>query len=266
MANVKYKEVDLSQYKNAIPTPTNNLRKGTGAEQQVGEYYYLKIDNLLPYKKQARQVFDEEEIRQLSETIKELGIRQPLSVVPSETQKEFFEVVSGERRLRAAKLIGLQVVPCIIIKDSAKAEEIALIENIQRTDLHIVEFSDAISSLYKNKERGDISDIAKKIGKSVSTISEALSISKLPDDIKSHLIERNIKSRDIVRKLISLDYEKMKEYLGIGGKNSITKSFSVVRIIREQNGYKIQDRGIKKLNEEDRMSLKIQLESIIAKL
>lgn len=269
MANVKYKDIDLSQYKNAIPTPTNNLRKGTGAEKQVGEYYFLKVDSLLPYKNQARKTFNDEEIGQLAETVKEHGIRQPLSVVPSETEKEYFEVVSGERRLKAAKLIGLEVVPCIIIKDTSKAEEIALIENIQRTDLHIVEFADAVASLSKNKEWGDVSELAKRVGKPLSTISEALSISKLPNDIKTHLIEKNIRSRDVIRKLLSLDYGSMRGYLGIGKKESVVgnlKSFSVVRIIRDQNGYKIQDRGIKKLTDEDRKALKIQLESIISKL
>lgn len=266
MANVKYKEIDVSQYKNAIPTPTNNLRKGAGAEKQVGEYYYLKTDSLLPYKNQARKVFDDEEINQLAQTIREHGIRQPLSVIPSETKKDFFEVVSGERRLRAARLAGLDVVPCIILKDFSKAEEIALVENIQRADLHIVEFANAVASLSENVKWGEVSEIANKVGKSVSTISEALSIARLPEYIKEHLIEKNIRSRDVIRKLLTLDDVSMKKFLGIEKEGISSRSFSVVRITRVEDGYKVQDRGIKKLSEEDKISLKAQLESIIAKL
>jgi ParB family chromosome partitioning protein len=214
MANVKSKEIDVSHYRHAIPTPSNNLRKGTGAEKQVGEYYFLKIDSLLPYKNQARKIFNDEEIKELSETIKEHGIRQPLSVISSDTQKERFEVISGERRLRAAKLAGLEVVPCIIVKDATRVEEVALIENVHRSDLHIVEFADAVAALAKNQKWGDVSEIAKKIGKPLSEVSRALAISKFPQEVKSYLLSKGIGSRDVVRKLIGMEYSDMKKFLG----------------------------------------------------
>src|SRR3546814_165865 len=211
MVKSTYKEIDEKHYQNAIPGKNSNLRASIGREKTVGEYYFLKTDSLIPYSKQARKIFREEEINQLADTIREHGIRQPLTVISSENNIDKFEVISGERRLRAAQLIGLEVVPCIIIKDSERAEEIALIENIQRSDLHPIEFSEAILSLTTNSKWGDISKIAEKIGKSISTISEAVSIANLPQDIKSYLIENNIKRKDIIRILTLLDNNQMKK-------------------------------------------------------
>lgn len=266
MANVKYKEVDLSSYQNAIPVNSSNLRKSIGAENRVGEYYFLKVNSLVTYKNQARKLFDEEEIRQLADTIREHGIRQPLTVIPSQEQEGCFEVISGERRLKAARLAKLDIVPCIIIKDYDKAREIALIENVQRSDLHLVEFAEAVSSLVDSSERGSISEIATKIGKPVSTISEALTIAKLPEEIKAYLIDKNIGSRDRIRKLFGLNQDEMKASLGINTPKMDAKPFSVIRITKDNSGYKIQDRGIKKLSEDDKCSLKLQLQEIVNKL
>ena len=99
------------------------------------EVIYTDIDKVRPYNEQARTYFDESEIIALSKTIIEHGIRQPLTVIGTD---EGFQVVSGERRLRAAKLAGLKKVPIIIISDDKKAEELSLIENIQRKDLQLV--------------------------------------------------------------------------------------------------------------------------------
>jgi ParB family chromosome partitioning protein len=206
------------------------------------------------------------EINQLANKIREHGIRQPLTVVLSQGQIDKFEVISGERRLRAAQIVGLEVVPYIIIKDNEKAEEIALIENIQRSDLHPIEFSEAILSLSKNSKWGDISNIADKVGKPVSTISEAISIAKLPDDIKNHLIKNNIRSRDIIRKLTSLDYAQMKTVLGLEEGEKVAVQYSVLRITKNGDEYKIQDRGIKRLNNEERESLKKHLLNLLKKL
>lgn len=266
MANIKYKEIDHSQYRNAIPNNSSNLRTSIGTEKQVGEYYFLKVESLQPFKNQARKTFNEEEIKQLSATIKEHGIRQPLTVVPSQSEKDCFEVISGERRLKAAILADLEVVPCIIIKSYDNAEEIALIENIQRTDLHPIEFAEAVASLMKNSKWGDVSEVAARIGKSISTISEATSIAKLPEDIKSYLLERDIRSRDTIRKLITLEHEQMKSALGITGSTKIFNPFSVLRITKEPEGYKVQSRGLSKLSEEERLDLKNQLQEIINKL
>ena len=131
-------------------------------DTQRSEITYLSIEKLLPYRNQARTIFNEEELNALASTIKEHGIRQPLTVLRVATEEDdvAFEVVSGERRLRAAKIASLSKVPCIIIDDHQKAEEIALIENIQRQDLHPVELARSLKLLTEHRGWG-----SQKIGR-----------------------------------------------------------------------------------------------------
>src|SRR3990167_11470488 len=136
MAKVKYTKISPELEMLATPVASQNSRVSIGFEDEVGEFYYFSVEDLIPYKNQARTIFDEEEINKLSETIKEHGIRQPLTILKSINSPNKYEVVSGERRLRAAKLVGLKKVPCIIIRDERHADEISLLENIQRQDLH----------------------------------------------------------------------------------------------------------------------------------
>ena len=116
-----------------------NSRLGIGYEEKVKEFYMINVENLIPFKNQARIYFDDKEIENLSESIKRHGIRQPLTIIPYEDNKGIFEVISGERRLKAAKIVGLDKVPCIIIHDRNIAQEIAIVENIHRQDLHPIE-------------------------------------------------------------------------------------------------------------------------------
>ena len=114
------------------------------------EIAFIPIDQLIPFKNQARINFDEEKLRTLTNSIEEHGIRQPLTVLESDTEIGKYEVVSGERRLMALQRLNYSRVPCIIIFDRNKAEEIALIENIQRENLHPIELGRAYSRLYSN--------------------------------------------------------------------------------------------------------------------
>ena len=139
MAKVRYRDISPELEKLATPVSSQNSRVSIGFEDEVGEFYYFSVDDLIPYKNQARSIFDEDEINKLSDTIKQHGVRQPLSIIKSKIVLDKYEVVSGERRLRAAKLAALKKVPCIIIKDEKDADEISLIENIQRQDLHPLE-------------------------------------------------------------------------------------------------------------------------------
>jgi ParB family chromosome partitioning protein len=242
------------------------LRVSIGRDKGVGEYYFLSTENLIPYKKQTRRNFNETEIDQLADTIKEYGIKNPLLVVPSTDEKEKFEVVSGERRLRAAKKIGLKKVPCIII-DAVKAEEVALIENIQRADLHPIEIGNALKSLLSKSDWGDITKLSGKIGKSQPTISNYLSYSKLPEEIKTYLIQHNIKERSTLRNVLKQDtLEGMKDVLGLGNKTKTPLSKSVLRLHIEDGSLKMQDKAVFKLSRVDRLKIKEQLLDLIARL
>jgi len=142
--------VKIRHIETNVNNQTNKTRSSIYTENFKGEFYNISVDKLIPFKNQARKIFDEKSMLNLAKTIKEHGIRQPLTVIPSDIREGCYEVISGERRLRAAKSIGMEKVPCIIIHDMLKAEEIALIENIQREDLHPVELLKAFSNLLHN--------------------------------------------------------------------------------------------------------------------
>jgi ParB family chromosome partitioning protein len=267
MRKINYKEPSKSLEKMASPNLQNSGRTSLGMENFVGEYYHLDINKLIPFKNQARKRFNEEEIKELAATIKEHGVRQPLTVLKVGEGK--FEVVSGERRLRAAKLIGLEKVPCIIIDNYEKAEEIALIENIQRSDLHPIEFGDSLKSLLVRAEWGDLSKLAEKLGKDKSTISSHLAYSKLPEKIKTFLIENNIRSRPILRKIIKCQsLQEMEKALGIESHSSPTPSSlkSILRINLDSNNLLVQDKAISRLTSQQRVKLKLCLENILTKI
>ena len=160
-------------------------------EDFKGEYYNLQTEKLIPFKNQARKFFNEDGINALAETIKEHGIRQPLTVLPSSTRPGYYEVVSGERRLRAAKLLSLAQVPCIIIQDELKAEEIAIIENVQREDLHPVELMRAFVSLLNNNICKTQLEIAKKVGMPRTAIAEIINLKVLSNEIQEFVIQNN---------------------------------------------------------------------------
>ncbi len=168
------------------------------------EITYLSVDQLMPYSKQARTIFNEDEINHLAETIQAHGIRQPLTVLRIEGEVVRFEVVSGERRLRAAKKIGLHRIPCIVVEDADKAEEIALIENVQRTDLHPLELARGLKKLVDKIGYGAQSELGKSIGMSQSQISELLKLLTLPPEVQDEILKENLRGRDNFRSLYKL--------------------------------------------------------------
>ena len=266
MGKVRYKEPSDNFKSLYSKENSSNIRASAGRDGAVGEYYFLSTNNLIPYEKQARQIFDEQEIRELSETISDHGIQSPLLIIPSPSQIDKFEVVSGERRLRAAKLIGLEKVPCIII-NAEKAEEVALIENIQRTDLHPVELGDSLNSLLSKAHWGDLSKLAERLGKSQPTISNYLSYSRLPEEIKKYIIENNIRSREILRRTLKCENTKqMEEILGIKGKTKISSSKSIVRISLDSDKVFVQDKNISKIPQAQRDVVISKLKGLIEKI
>lgn len=250
MVKIKYKNISPEMKKLADPNLGQSIRTSVGMEEHVREYYFISIKNLIPYKNQSRQIFKDIDLNELAETIKEHGVRQPLTVIKSEEQKGFYEIISGERRFRAAQIAKLQVLPCIIIKDRESADEIALIENIQRSDLHPIELGDAYHSILRNRSYGSVSELARKIGKPVSSISELSSLSGLPKEIKSYLIENNIRSKPIFRKLLILeDEQKMRSYLSIDNSSGVIAPKNILRLNLGSEGFKIEAKGVNKLND-----------------
>ncbi len=146
----------------------------------------LPIDIISPNRNQPRQEFDSEKMQELIASIQENGILQPLTVRESTTGN--FELIAGERRLRAAKEAGLETVPVYILSVDADVEmmEYALVENVQRVDLNPIEEAEGYAIL---SGKYDLSqeDIAKKVGKSRPAIANKLRLLKLPPEIKKGL-------------------------------------------------------------------------------
>jgi len=177
-------------------------RVSSYTESYKGEYYNIELDKLIPFKNQSRKHFDPQSLEDLASSIKAHGIRQPLTILPSVQQEGKYEIVSGERRWRAAKIAGLTRVPCIIIHDEKAAEEIALIENIQRQDLHPLELMSAFQSLLDKKICSSTQEIATKLGISKSNVVETLSLNNLPEATQKVLLKEGIKTRKVLRELV----------------------------------------------------------------
>ncbi len=163
------------------------------------ELIYLPSLEILPNPVQPRRRFSSEALGELANSIKEHGILQPLTV---RLRRGKFELVAGERRLRAAKQIGLETVPCILIEVTTEQSSLlALVENIQRYDLDFVEEAEGIARLIRvfglSRE-----DVSKKLGKSQSAIANKLRILKLDPELletirRSGLSERH--ARELLR-------------------------------------------------------------------
>lgn len=240
-------------------------------EGSRSEIVYLDVNVLVPYRYQARQNFDEQELQALTDTVKEHGIRQPLTVLKSETEDGFFEVVSGERRLRSAKMAGLKKVPCIILASRDQAEEIALVENIQRQDLHPIELARALKTLVDKLGWGGQTELEKKIGLSPSQISELLKLNDLPLKVREAALKINYRGRDNLRALFQLKTEeeqlKTVEQAKVSKTDSsLQKSFSVIRVSCMQDTIKVQKQALKKLSFEQRQRVKSILSEILLDL
>ncbi len=264
MGKVKYKKIpkDLESIVAPVLKGQHTRKSIYSVSAEVSEHYILSVDVLVPFRLQARSNFSDKEIEELSQSIKRHGVRQPLTVIPSPTQSEKYEVVSGERRLRAAKKIGLDKVPCILIQNYSDAEEIALIENIQREDLHPIEIGVAFKEILRKNKDLTNSDLAKKIGVSKQYVSDSLSYCKIPKDICKKFIEKGIRSRDILRSV--LRKENQKEFLEkiISKKGIEHPSISILRITKLGESFNIQYNGLKKISEEELKNLKKELDKI----
>jgi len=190
------------------------LGRGMAALLQVPEmvsgskdYFLCPIEQIRPNKNQPRKHFAPEKLEELAASIREQGIIQPLVV----TQKDgFFEIIAGERRWRASQKAGLREVPVVIREASDDVVlELALIENIQRQDLNAIEEAEAYRSLV---EQFSISqdDVARKVGKSRTAVTNALRLLKLPESIQHDIVEDRL-SMGHARALLPLENPELIE-------------------------------------------------------
>ena len=182
----------------------------TSARRLMRDVTYVPVEDIVPGPMQPRQYFSPEGLEELRDSIAENGVLQPLTV---RCKGERFELIAGERRLRAAKMAGLDEVPCIVMDvDMEKSGIIALIENIQRRDLNFIEEAEGIHQLIRlfglSQEQA-----ARRLGKSQSAIANKLRILRLPEDVLARLRDGGYTERH-ARALLRLDTpERQREAL-----------------------------------------------------
>ncbi len=170
-------------------------------------YFSCPIEEIKPNAEQPRKRFSIEKLEELAASIREKGIIQPLVV---RKMREHYELVAGERRWRAAQKAGLREVPVVIqdISDDA-ALEIALIENIQREDLNVIEQAEAFHSLIEKFHLSQ-EEMARRVGKDRSTVANSLRLLKLPTTIKNDILEERL-SMGHARAILSLETNELME-------------------------------------------------------
>ena len=155
-------------------------------EEGIEQVTYLKVNEIEPNKEQARKIFDEEAIEELSNSIKEYGVIQPIVVAKKEN---YYEIIAGERRWRASKKAGLEKIPVIIKDDNIQRnKEISLIENIQREDLNPIEKARGIKQLMDEYNLTQ-QRVAEILGKSRSAIANSVRILNLDERVINLALE-----------------------------------------------------------------------------
>ena len=173
---------------------------------QTDTISYVQTQKLLPNPYQPRHKFESDEMLSLAQSIKENGILQPL-LIRRINNSDYFEVVAGERRLRAAILANFEEVPCIIMDIGYEQSAVlSILENIQRSDLSFFEEAAAIGQLINHFGMSQ-SEAAKKLSKSQSALSNKLRLLKLPVDVRYFIDKEGLTERH-ARALLRLDDEK----------------------------------------------------------
>lgn len=180
---------------------TSNNRDDASDERLQEEVVQLKVDDITPNEFQPRTQFDDEKINELAQTLQTHGMIQP--IVVRKKNEENYEVIAGERRLRAAKVLGWESISAIVrnLTDTETAS-VALIENIQREELSVIEEAKAYEQLIEMHSLTQEA-LAQRLGKSQSTIANRIRLLSLPTEIKQALMNREITERH-ARALIKL--------------------------------------------------------------
>ena len=227
---------------------------GDGGIKQTNDK--ISISSIIPNRNQPRKFFEKEALNELTESIKERGIIQPLIVRRSEDQDNKFELIAGERRWQAAQAAGFHEVPVIIIEaDNLKSLELAIIENVQRKDLNAIEEAESYKNLIENFGY-DHEKVSKFIGKSRSHISNSIRLLSLPEKL-IEMIRNNKISQGHAKILIGLDNALLLGEKIVRKKLSVRQVENLVRLIKNGSKklYKLKDSNI--IAVENELSTKI---------
>ena len=191
-----------------VKTENKPEQKNEESQNSSGEIL-VKINQVEPNREQPRKEFDEDSLMELADSIKQFGILQPLIV---QKKKDYYEIIAGERRWRAAKIAGLKEVP-VIIKDYTEQEiiEIGLIENIQRENLNPIEEAMAYKKLLEEFHLKQ-DEVAERVSKSRTAVTNSMRILKLSPRVQQMIVDDMI-STGHARALLAIDDEEQQYQL-----------------------------------------------------
>ena len=224
----------------------------------------ISISSIIKNKFQPRKSFDKEALEELTNSIKERGIIQPIIVRKSKNQNDKFEIVAGERRWQAAQNAGLHEVPIVEIDvDDLKSLEFAIVENVQRSDLNPIEEAMGYQRLIEEFNY-DQEKVSKFIGKSRSHISNSLRLLSLPKEVQN-LIETKKLTQGHAKVLVGMENANFLAKKIIDKKLSVRQAENLVKVFkfRKNSTSKPRDSNIINLEEnvESKTGLKVKIHS-----
>ena len=249
---------------------SNKIKKGLGRglSSLIGETKIdtqrneLLISDLIPNKYQPRKIFDEDNLNDLTRSIKERGIIQPIIVRKSNNDKSKFEIIAGERRWLAAQKAGLHKVPVAITDvDDLRSLEFAIVENVQRHDLNALEEAQGYKRLI-DEFKYDQEKVSKFIGKSRSYITNCLRLLTLPDDVIKLIEDKKI-TPGHAKILVGLDNASFVAHKIIEKKLSVRRSENFVKIFKKKTQLKNNFKDANIIDLEKSISEKMGLNVII---
>ena len=222
----------------------------------------LLIGSIIPNKNQPRKSFEKEALNELTNSIKERGIILPLVVRKSKDQDEKYELIAGERRWQAAQTAGLHEVPVIIIEaDNLKSLELAIIENVQRKDLNVIEEAESYQNLIENFDY-DQDMVSKFIGKSRSHISNTLRLLSLPEKLIVMLRNGEI-SQGHAKILIGLENAILLAEKIVKKKLSVRQTESLVRVLKSDKKIQYKSKDPNTLSTQNSLAEKIGMRVVL---
>ena len=215
----------------------------------------ISISSIIPNKYQPRKNFDKNSLEELTASIRERGIIQPIIVRASEDSNDIYELIAGERRWQAAQNAGLHEVPAVILNvDNLKSLEFAIVENVQRKDLNPIEEAEGYQRLI-NEFNYDQDKVAKFIGKSRAHISNCIRLLSLPAKVIEHIINDKI-SPGHAKILVGLDNSELLAEKIIKKKLSVRQAEALARLVKS-NKSSIKSKDPNSIDIENQLSSKI---------
>jgi ParB family chromosome partitioning protein len=231
----------MDKIKKGLGRGLSSLIGESKVEAQINQ---LQVSDLVPNKYQPRKMFDENNLEDLTNSIKERGVIQPIIVRQSQTNEKKFEIIAGERRWRAAKKAGLNQVPVVVtVADDLKSLEFAIVENVQRHDLNPFEEAQGYKRLVDEFDY-DQEKVSKFIGKSRSYITNSLRLLTLPKKI-IEMIENKLITAGHAKILVGLENAEFVANKIIEKKLSVRQAENFVKIFKKN---KIKNTKLKNVN------------------